>query len=151
MAAPPLVPIVVGRGAASGDWDDGSHTGVKQICLEFDDAGINFFQAFYIDIDQTKEGSKNGTQGVTELVMIPLDFPGEYITNVSGYIIPGQPTTVRSLTFKTNRTPYGPYGGRTLNQDIPFEIPIDGRFRIVGFRGAFSGNILNAFGVNISQ
>ncbi|GMN65084.1 hypothetical protein TIFTF001_034143 [Ficus carica] len=145
--------MLVGRWGPPGppDWDDKSHTGVKQIRLIADDAGIRFFQAVYVDDDQISEGPAHGTRGVTEWAMISLDFPGEYITNVSGYIKLGDTIVVLSLTFKTNRATYGPFGVFTPDQDVPFDFSTNSNFRIVGFRGAHGGGFLNAIGAFLSD
>ena len=71
--------------------------------------------------------------GVSFYIQISLDFPSEYITEVSGYTgkVRGY-TVVRSLTFKTNKKTYGPYG---VTSGTPFNLPIENGL-IVGFKGS---------------
>lgn len=67
---------------------------------------------------------------------------------MSGYIAPvvygGSPVT-RSLTFKSNRRTFGPYG---IEEGTPFSLPIEGG-QIVGFKGR-SGWYLDSIGCHLS-
>ena len=83
-------------------------------------------------------------------MQIALGFPNEYIMSVSGYIGPSSrlatnTSVVRSLTFKTNKRTFGPYGAQ---DGTPFNLPIENGL-IVGFKGN-SGDILGAIGVHLA-
>ena len=81
-------------------------------------------------------------------IQITFDFPSEYITEVSGVTgrVGGyQETVVCSLTFKTNKKTYGPYGNRG---DKPFNLPIQNGL-IVGVKGSV-GHWLDYIGFYLS-
>lgn len=74
-----------------------------------------------------------------------MEYPEEFITSVQGYYGSVQergPICIRSLTFHTNTTTYGPFG---IEQGTYFTFPkVNGK--IVGFLGK-SGWYLDAIGV----
>ena len=79
---------------------------------------------------------------------IKLKYPEEYLASVSGIYCPvvyGGSPVIRSLTLKTNKRIFGPYG---IEEGTPFSFPIDGG-HIVGFRGK-NGWYLDAIGFRIS-
>ncbi|PON75634.1 Jacalin-like lectin domain containing protein [Trema orientale] len=79
---------------------------------------------------------------------ITLQFPEEYLVSVSGHYSPvvyGGSPVLRSLTFKSNKRTFGPYGAE---EGTPFTFPMDGGL-IVGFRGR-SGWYLDAIGFRLS-
>ena len=83
-------------------------------------------------------------------LQIELQFPEEYIVSVSGYSAPHpllatNTPVIRSLTFKTNKRTFGPYGAQ---DGTPFNLPIENGL-IVGFKGN-SGDILDAIGVHLA-
>ena len=70
--------------------------------------------------------------------------------SVSGYTAPvswlaTKTPVVRSLTFKTNKRTFGPYG---QEEGIPFNFPIENGL-IVGFKGRF-GELLDAIGFHLA-
>ncbi|EXB51027.1 hypothetical protein L484_023729 [Morus notabilis] len=81
---------------------------------------------------------------------ITLEFPYEFLVSVSGHtsVLPRLATgkdVIRSLTFKTNKKTYGPYGDE---EGTPFSLPIENGL-IVGFKGR-SGFVLDAIGFYLS-
>ena len=70
--------------------------------------------------------------------------------SVSGHTAPlswlGTKTpVVRSLTFKTNKRTFGPYG---KEEGTPFNLPIENGL-IIGFKGR-SGELLDAIGFHLA-
>uniref|UniRef100_A0A9I9CHW1 Jacalin-type lectin domain-containing protein n=1 Tax=Cucumis melo TaxID=3656 RepID=A0A9I9CHW1_CUCME len=90
-----------------------------------------------------KHGDTNGSSK-SEVV---LEFPDEYFVSVHGYyshirVLEDSATVIRSLTFKTNRRTYGPFG---IEDGTRFSCPILGT-DIVGVYGR-SGLFLDAIGL----
>ncbi|KAK1554415.1 hypothetical protein Q3G72_011771 [Acer saccharum] len=87
-----------------------------------------------------------GGGGKTEKVL--LDWPGEYLTSISGTcnIFYGN-YVVQSLCFYTNQTKYGPFG---YTSGSPFNFPMDDGV-IIGFhgRGWPSFGYVDAIGVYV--
>lgn len=84
-----------------------------------------------------------------KLLQIKLQFPEEFLASASGYISPvvhGMSPVIRSLTFKSNKRTYGPYG---VEEGTPFSLPIEGG-HIVGFKGR-NGWYLDALGFYLSR
>lgn len=80
---------------------------------------------------------------------IKLQYPEEFLTTISGHYSPvvrGGTPVIRSLTFKSNRGTFGPYG---IEEGTPFTFAMDGG-RIVGFKGR-SGWYLDAIGFQLSR
>ncbi|OWM79245.1 hypothetical protein CDL15_Pgr003417 [Punica granatum] len=76
---------------------------------------------------------------------VKLDYPKEYLVSVSGFT--GKKLSeeaVQSLTIKTNKKTYGPYGTR---EGYHFELPPSGG-RTVGFFGR-AGRFLNSIGARL--
>ena len=83
-------------------------------------------------------------------MQIELQFPEEYLVSVSGHaakhpLLATQTPVIRSLTFKTNKRTFGPYGAE---EGTHFSLPIENGL-IVGFKG-HSGDLLDAIGVHLS-
>ncbi|XP_031378557.1 myrosinase-binding protein 1-like [Punica granatum] len=79
------------------------------------------------------------------LLQVKLDYPKEYLVSVSGFT--GKKLSeeaVQSLTIKTNKKTYGPYGTR---EGYHFELPPSGG-RTVGFFGR-AGRFLNSIGARL--
>ena len=80
-----------------------------------------------------------------QLLQVKLDCPDEFLTSVHGYYgsLDGWgPVFVRSLTFRSNKKTYGPFG---VEQGTYFSFPMSGG-KIVGFHGK-SGWYLDAIGI----
>ena len=80
---------------------------------------------------------------------VKLQYPEEILISVSGHYCPvvhGGSPVIRSLTFKSNRRTFGPFG---VEEGTPFSLSMDGG-QIVGFQGR-SGWYLDAIGFHLSQ
>nr|KAJ0226069.1 hypothetical protein LSAT_V11C100007970 [Lactuca sativa] len=92
------------------------------------------------------ETSIFGGDGGNKTDMILIDYPDEYLTNISGTIGQfGGSTVVMSLCFRTNQIRYGPYGNS--DKGIPFSY--DGKDgMIVGFYGR-AGKYIDSIGIYV--
>ncbi|XP_024023650.1 galactose-specific lectin [Morus notabilis] len=129
-------------------FDDGAYTGIREINFEYnDETAIGSFQVTY-DLNGVPFVAEKHSSFITGFtpVTISLDFPSEYIVEVSGYTdnVRGY-KVVRSLTFKTNKATYGPYG---TTSGTPFNLPIQNGL-IVGFKGSI-GYWLDYIGFHLS-
>jgi hypothetical protein len=79
---------------------------------------------------------------------VKLDFPDEVLVSVSGYYgsVCGTPVIIRSLTFQSNSSTYGPFG---TEDGTPFSLPVSSG-KIIGFHGR-SGSYLNSIGFYLKQ
>lgn len=78
-----------------------------------------------------------------------LQYPDEFLVSVSGHygiMVHGGSPIIRSLTFKSNKRTFGPFG---FEQGTPFCFQLEGH-QIVGFKGR-SGWYLDQIGFHVSQ
>ncbi|XP_077219963.1 jacalin-related lectin 3-like [Tasmannia lanceolata] len=139
-------PISVGPwgGQGGSPWDDGVYTTVRQLVVSHASA-IDSLQIEYDRKGSSVWSEKHGGIGGTKTDKIKLDLPDEVLTSISGHygsIFNGSPAVIRSLTFETNRSTYGPFG---IQQGAHFSFPMRGG-KIVGFHGR-SGWYLDSIGV----
>ncbi|KAL2937359.1 Jacalin-related lectin 19 [Bienertia sinuspersici] len=142
--------IAVGPWGGNGgtDWDDGCYSGVKQIKLVYDRC-IDSITVVYDKNGKPVKGEKHGGNGGTITVEIKLTYPEEYLISISGHyssLVHGMPPVIRSLTFKSNKRTFGPFG---VEEGIPFYFPMEGG-RIIGFKGR-SGWYLDSIGFYLSR
>lgn len=142
--------IAVGPWGGNGGsaWDDGSYSGIREITIVHGRC-IDSIKVVYDKNGKPTMGEKRGGVGGTRNSEIKLQFPDEYLISVSGYISPvvyGGSPVIRSLTFKSNRRTFGPYG---VEEGTPFSLPIEGG-QIVGFKGR-SDWYLDAIGCHLSR
>ena len=81
------------------------------------------------------------------LLQVKLDSPDEFLTSIHGhygYLIERGPVFIRSLTLKSNKKTYGPFGNE---QGTYFSLPTTGD-KIIGFHGKSSW-YLDAIGVHL--
>ncbi|EXB80867.1 hypothetical protein L484_020126 [Morus notabilis] len=129
-------------------FDDGVYTGIREINFEYkDETAIGSFQVTY-DLNGASFVAEKHSSFITGFtpVTITLDFPSEYIVEVSGYTdnVQGY-TVVRSLTFKTTKATYGPYG---TTSGTSFNLPIQNGL-IIGIKGSV-GYWLDYIGFHLS-
>ncbi|KAG6665173.1 hypothetical protein CIPAW_02G142600 [Carya illinoinensis] len=113
-----------GNGGAS--WDDGIYDGVRAFTLvwsnemlEYDKNGKPVF------------AEKHGGGGGYKTVEIKLQYPEEFLVSVSGhYSVFNGSQVIRSLSFKSNRRNFGPFG---VEEGTPFYI-LHGRRKYRGFQ-----------------
>ncbi|KAL3618260.1 Jacalin-related lectin 19 [Castilleja foliolosa] len=142
--------IVVGPWGGNGgtNWDDGFYNGIREITLKYD-LCIDSISVVYDKNGKPVSGPKHGGGGGTKIAEIKLQFPDEFLIAVTGHYCPvvrGGSPVIRSLTFKSNRRTFGPYG---VEEGSPFSFPMEGG-QIVGFKGK-CGWYLDAIGFHISK
>ncbi|THG15010.1 hypothetical protein TEA_013916 [Camellia sinensis var. sinensis] len=142
--------IVVGPWGGNGGnyWDDGSYSGVREITLAYDRC-IDSIRVVYDKNGKPVAAEQHGGVGGTRTAEIKLQYPEEFLTSVSGHYCPvvyGGSPVIRSLTFKSNRRSYGPFG---VEEGTPFSFSMDGGV-MVGFKGR-SGWYVDAIGFRLSR
>lgn len=71
-------------------------------------------------------------------MQVDLDYPDEFLIEMSGRYVKSSwllPTSLASLTFKSNKKVYGPFG--IWNKGHSFSIQVPGSM-IVGFHGRYN-------------
>ncbi|RRT85273.1 hypothetical protein BHE74_00003842, partial [Ensete ventricosum] len=134
-------------GHGGSPWDDGIHTGVREITLVYDRC-IDSIQVEYDKNGKPFLAEKHGGNGGSMTTKIKLEHPEEYLTTISGHYSPvvyGGSPVIRSLAFNSNKRTFGPFG---VQDGIPFTLPMEGGM-IVGFSGR-CGWYLDAIGWRIS-
>ncbi|KAL1194114.1 Jacalin-related lectin 19 [Cardamine amara subsp. amara] len=129
-------------------WDDGIYHGVREIKLVYDHC-IDSISVVYDKNGKPARSEKHGGVGGNKTSEIKLQYPDEYLTGVSGYYCPVVHVgthVIRSMTFKSNKQVYGPYG---VEQGTPFTFSVNGG-RIVGMNGR-SGWYLDSIGFHLSR
>ncbi|CAA0822396.1 Jacalin-related lectin 19 [Striga hermonthica] len=142
--------LVVGPWGGHGgiNWDDGPQSGVREIKLKYDRC-IDSVCIVYDKNGKPFSGPKHGGVGGTKTVEIKVQFPEEFLTTVTGHYCPvvhGGSPVIRSITFKSNRRTFGPYG---VEEGTPFYFPMEGG-QIVGFKGK-CGWYLDSIGFYIAR
>ncbi|KAL8537710.1 hypothetical protein ACS0TY_012744 [Phlomoides rotata] len=142
--------IIVGPWGGNGgaNWDDGCYNGVREITITYARC-IDSIRITYDNNGRPILGEKHGGVGGIKTGQIKLQFPDEFLTSVSGHYSPvvhGGSHVIRSLTFKSSRRTYGPFG---VEEGTPFSLPMEGG-QIVGFKGK-AGWYLDAIGFHISK
>ncbi|WVZ99180.1 hypothetical protein U9M48_044513 [Paspalum notatum var. saurae] len=143
-------PIVVGPWGGTGGypWDDGVYSTIRQIVISHG-AAIDSIRIEY-DLKGRSVWSEThgGTDGGSETDKVKLDFPDEVLVSVSGHYgsVCGTPVIIRSLTFQSNSSKYGPFG---TEDGTPFSLPVSSG-KIIGFHGR-SGSYLNSIGFYLKQ
>ncbi|XP_020550513.1 jacalin-related lectin 19-like [Sesamum indicum] len=129
-------------------WDDGNYSRVREIILIYV-LCIDSIRVLYDKNGMPVLSEKHGGPGGHTNAEVKLQFPDEYLTEVSGHCSPlgrrGN-AMVRSLKFRSNWRTYGPFG---VESETPFCFPMEGGM-IVGFRGR-CGLYVDAIGFHITQ
>lgn len=129
-------------------WDDGVYSTIRQIVIGHG-ATIDSIRIEY-DLKGRSVWSEThgGTDGGSETDKVKLDFPDEVLVSVSGHYgsVCGTPVIIRSLTFQSNSSTYGPFG---TEDGTPFSLPVSSG-KIIGFHGR-SGSYLNSIGFYLKQ
>ncbi|XP_056173935.1 jacalin-related lectin 3-like [Syzygium oleosum] len=141
----------LGQGECDGDWNDGQFDGVRNIEVMHNDA-ILCIKLVYDNGSQQghlvpHDGrTREDEAKVTKVDKVPLKYPEEYLTSISGYQRDNSDginnAIIQSLTFHSNRNTYGPFGEETGRY---FWYPSTGS-KIIGFFGR-CGETLNSIGV----
>ncbi|XP_076907320.1 agglutinin-like [Bidens hawaiensis] len=131
-------------GNGGDEWDDGFHTGVREITLVHGSC-IDSIRVTYDNNGKPFLAEKHGGIGGMKSTQIKLQYHGEFLVSVTGHycsVVYGGSPVIRSLTLKSNKRTFGPFG---VEQGTPFNISTSGG-RIVGFYGG-SGWFLDSLGV----
>uniref|UniRef100_A0A0D9YFP9 Jacalin-type lectin domain-containing protein n=1 Tax=Oryza glumipatula TaxID=40148 RepID=A0A0D9YFP9_9ORYZ len=142
-------PILVGPWGGLGGtlWDDGVHSTVRQIVITHG-AAIDSIKIEYDLKGKSVWSEKHGGDGGTKTDQVKLDYPQEILTSVSGYYGSlGGCIVVRSLTFGSNLSKYGPFGSE---EGTPFSLPVAVTGKVIGFHGK-SGWFLDSIGCHIKK
>nr|BAE95375.1 lectin [Cycas revoluta]BAV72209.1 lectin [Cycas revoluta] len=128
-------------GVGGAPWDDGPQFGISRILIHSGDV---------VDSIQVDHRPKHGGPGgaATEIQF----NPDEVLKKIEGYFGPyyGRPSIIKSLTFHTNLTKYGPFGTAGGTQgDVHFASTSLEHGKIVGFFGR-AAQYLDAIGVYIA-
>ncbi|KAB2007992.1 hypothetical protein ES319_D10G067800v1 [Gossypium barbadense] len=142
--------VVVGPWGGNGGaaWDDGIYNGVREITLVYDRC-IDSIRVVYDKNGKPVTAEKHGGVGGNKTAEIKLKFPEEFLISVTGYYCPvvyGGSPVIRSLTFKSNRRTFGPYG---VEEGTPFAFSVEGA-RIAGFNGR-SGWYVDSIGFRLCR
>ncbi|XP_062222919.1 jacalin-related lectin 3-like isoform X3 [Phragmites australis] len=135
-------------GGLGGDpWDDGVNSAVRQIIITHD-AAIDSIKIEYDLKGNSVWSEKHGTgNGDSKTDQVKLDYPQEVLTSISGcYGAVGTSVVIRSLTFESNCSKYGPFG---TEQGTFFSLPVSSG-KIVGFHGR-SGSCLHSIGCHLNK
>ncbi|KAM7273821.1 hypothetical protein ACFE04_028485 [Oxalis oulophora] len=95
--------------------------------------------------EQSTWTSKHGGNHGEKTSTVKLDYPNEYLIEMCGRygrMDERGPVIIRSLTFRSNKKKYGPYG---REEGTCFSIPLSGAM-IVGFHGT-AGQYLDSIGI----
>ncbi|XP_057450567.1 agglutinin-like [Lotus japonicus] len=139
----------VGAWGGSGGkmWDDGTLTGVREIKLMYS-LCIESILVVYDKQGQPFKAEKHGGVKGNYPAEIKLEYPDEFLISVSGHstFCMGLDVCIRSLTFKSNRRTFGPYG---VEVGARFTFSSYPSYEIVGFYGRSSVN-LHSIGLHLS-
>ncbi|KAF2952565.1 jacalin-related lectin 3 [Oryza sativa Japonica Group] len=142
-------PILVGPWGGLGGtlWDDGVHSTVRQVVITHG-AAIDSIKIEYDLKGKSVWSEKHGGDGGTKTDQVKLDYPQEILTSVSGYYGSlGGCIVVRSLTFRSNLSKYGPFGSE---EGTPFSLPVAVTGKVIGFHGK-SGWFLDSIGCHFKK
>ncbi|KAJ0537101.1 putative jacalin-like lectin domain-containing protein [Helianthus annuus] len=140
-----MVVLLLGPWGGNGgdEWDDGVHTGVREITLVYGSC-IDSIRVTYDNYGKPFLAAKHGGIGGTDQI-----GSDEILVSVSGHYCPvvyGGSPVIRSLTFKSNKRTFGPFG---VEEGTPFNFFTNGG-HIVGFNGR-SGWFLDSLGFRLSS
>ncbi|KDP31690.1 hypothetical protein JCGZ_15015 [Jatropha curcas] len=122
-------------------WDDGTYTTIRRITV-VSESVINSIHIEYDNNGTLVSSTKHGGSGGDTTNVVDLDYPDEYATSISGYHGRNlSSAVVQSITIKTNRRVYGPFG---VEKGKDFSFP-QTEGKIIGFHGR-CGDHLNSIG-----
>ncbi|XP_004291831.1 PREDICTED: jacalin-related lectin 3 [Fragaria vesca subsp. vesca] len=128
-------------------WDDGVYSTVRQLVIAHG-SGIDSIQVEYDSKGSSFWSDKHGGNGGWKIDTVQLDYPEEFLTSFHGYygkISEWGTVSLRSITFKSNKRSYGPFG---MEQGTYFSLPVTTGNKIVGFHGK-SGWYVDAIGAHL--
>ncbi|OIT21534.1 PREDICTED: inactive protein RESTRICTED TEV MOVEMENT 1-like [Nicotiana attenuata] len=128
-------------------WDEKGRGEIAKIFLSTGPDFVLSLQFLYVENGQFVLSDRYGAHHNYTFATVVLDYPSEFITWISGtYYTNG----LRSITFGTNKSSYGPYGRNTVNPLAPyfsfsFQIGDDRSFD--GFHGTKTDAFIESIGV----
>ncbi|XP_004306732.1 PREDICTED: jacalin-related lectin 3-like [Fragaria vesca subsp. vesca] len=141
-------------------FDHGAFSTVRQVVISHTSGCIRSIQFEYDDNGSSLWSEKYGSPSYDEdtyIDTIKLDYPDEYLISVYGNYVSlwWFPTYISTLTFKSNKKSYGPYGlgieGSLGKYGNSFAIESPGNM-IVGFTGRASRTTgIRAIGANLKS
>ncbi|KAJ0971382.1 hypothetical protein J5N97_019341 [Dioscorea zingiberensis] len=142
------IKVGIWGGHGGSAWDDGSYSGIQVITLKYGRC-IDSIQVQYSDkTGKPVLAHKHGGIGGNHTSQIKLQ-PDEFLIGITGHYSPvvhGGTPVICSLTIKSNRRTFGPFGAE---EGTPFTLSMEGGF-IVGFYGR-GGWYLDAIGIYLSH
>ncbi|KAJ9560236.1 hypothetical protein OSB04_005396 [Centaurea solstitialis] len=154
------VPRDAGPWGGSGGipWDDGVFATVKRARLYFEGSlkVIYAVQFEYVQRDAKSVLSPmHGGTGGDKMELVDLNGADEYLTGISGFYGPivgyNGGEAIKSITFHTNKTTYGPYG-RERGEGYSFFNSTASSGKVVGFHGRkWNEGYLTAIGVHMDM
>ncbi|KAL8105435.1 inactive protein RESTRICTED TEV MOVEMENT 1-like [Apium graveolens] len=143
-------------------FDHQGNTEIAQIFIFRGEDSIFYFQFLYAEdggnklVLSEKIGSSSAI-GSNSLDTVTLDYPSEFVTGVSGKYRQNRsfnsPTKLRSITFHTNKTKYGPFEARPIRtQQFPPESEMEfsydvGLSKLCGFFGTYLSDGIETIGI----
>ncbi|KAJ9560891.1 hypothetical protein OSB04_006051 [Centaurea solstitialis] len=139
-------------------WDDGVFSTIKHINV-FMDESLKVFRAVqFVYLKRDAKSFLSSVHGGTcedkmeQASLVNLDGKDEYLTQISGFYGPvggyDGLEAIKSITFITNKTIYGPYGEEQGDGYTYFTSTISPG-KVVGFHGRKSNGFLTAIGVHM--
>ncbi|ESQ36343.1 hypothetical protein EUTSA_v10008892mg [Eutrema salsugineum] len=131
------------------NWDEGSHSGIlSQIFLSHGVSGIMSIQFQYVIDEKLVLSDRHGPFSGNMFDVIELNYPHEYITGISGeyYKYEASNPHIRSLTFTTNTSVYGPFGTSGSGYE-KFAFKLGKSPQFGGFHGTYDASGLQYIGV----
>ncbi|XP_037497919.1 mannose/glucose-specific lectin [Jatropha curcas] len=125
-------------------WDDGFHTTIRQLIVGVGSI-VDSLQVEYDKHGRSMWCERRGYSIGGNKYMVKLDYPREYLVSISGHYGSNDDSSyICSLTFKSNRNTYGPFGSTT---GIPFSTP-SSYGKIIGLHGT-AYHCLHSIGVHV--
>ncbi|XP_022144242.1 jacalin-related lectin 3-like isoform X2 [Momordica charantia] len=144
-----VVPYGPWGGSGGTAFDDGCYSGIRQINVSRN-VGIVYIRVLYACDEEFIWGSRAGGTGGFKHDKVIFDYPYEILTHVTGHYGPVMymgPNVIKSLTFHTTKTKYGPFGEAL---GTPFSTNVREGGKVVGFHGR-KGLFLDALGVHVVE
>ncbi|CAN8311370.1 unnamed protein product [Cochlearia groenlandica] len=133
------------------NWDEASHNGiVSQIFISHGIGGIMSIHFQFLIDGKLVLSDHHGPLSGNMFDVIELNYPQEYIIGISGEYskdaVPNYPN-IRSLTFITNTSEYGPYGTSASRYYEKFAFNLGKSCQFGGFHGTYDACGLQYIGV----
>ncbi|KAJ8565176.1 hypothetical protein K7X08_007752 [Anisodus acutangulus] len=133
-------------------WEDVDVGDIAMIFISYGRA-VSHLQFLYVKDGKFSLSGRHGDL-MENLEIIKLDYPSEYVIGVNGrHGIFGTDRILKSITFVTNKSSYGPFPKNKPtymgSEDTDFNISVLDHGWLNGFHGTICGGQLESFGVYI--